>query len=30
MRENIKWTMGKCIDCHREKQVSVDCLVCHK
>jgi Cytochrome c7 and related cytochrome c len=30
MRENIKWTMGKCIDCHQEKQVSVDCLVCHK
>jgi len=30
MRENVHWTMGKCIDCHREKQVSVDCLVCHK
>jgi hypothetical protein len=30
MRENVKWTMGKCIDCHREKQVSTDCLVCHK
>ena len=30
IRENVKWTMGKCIDCHREKQVSVDCLVCHK
>ena len=30
MRENVNWTMGKCIDCHREKQVSVDCLVCHK
>ena len=30
MRENIKWTMGKCIDCHKEKQVSVDCLTCHK
>jgi cytochrome c7-like protein len=30
VRENVKWTMGRCIDCHREKQVSVDCLVCHK
>ena len=30
MRENVKWTMGKCIDCHRERQTSVDCLVCHK
>ena len=30
MKENVRWTMGKCIDCHREKKVSVDCLVCHK
>jgi hypothetical protein len=30
IRENVQWTMGKCIDCHRERQVSVDCLVCHK
>ena len=30
IRENVRWTMGKCIDCHREKQVSIDCLVCHK
>ena len=30
MRENVHWTMGKCIDCHREKSVSVDCLTCHK
>jgi hypothetical protein len=29
-RENVQWTMGKCIDCHRERQVSIDCLVCHK
>ena len=29
-RLNVKWTMGKCIDCHRERQVSVDCLTCHK
>jgi hypothetical protein len=26
----VHWTMGKCIDCHREKSVSVDCLTCHK
>lgn len=30
VRENVQWTMGGCIDCHRERQVSVDCLVCHK
>ena len=30
MKENVRWTMGKCIDCHREKKVSVDCLTCHK
>ena len=30
VRENIKWTMGKCIDCHNESKASVDCLVCHK
>jgi hypothetical protein len=30
MRREIIWTMGKCIDCHRSKQASIDCLVCHK
>jgi hypothetical protein len=30
MRREIHWTMGKCIDCHRSKQASIDCLVCHK
>ena len=30
MRATVTWTMGKCLDCHREKQVSTDCLVCHK
>jgi len=30
MRREIHWTMGKCIDCHRSRQASVDCLVCHK
>jgi hypothetical protein len=29
-RQLVHWTMGKCIDCHREHKVSVDCLVCHK
>jgi hypothetical protein len=30
MRREIHWTMGKCIDCHRSKAASTDCLVCHK
>jgi hypothetical protein len=30
LRREIHWTMGKCIDCHRSKQASADCLVCHK
>ena len=30
MRQNVHWTMGKCIDCHRENRVSVECLTCHK
>ena len=29
-RERVHWTMGKCIDCHRENKVSDDCLTCHK
>jgi Cytochrome c7 and related cytochrome c len=29
-RQRVQWTMGKCIDCHREHKVSVDCLTCHK
>ncbi|MCI0420523.1 MAG: cytochrome c family protein [Acidobacteria bacterium] len=29
-RREIHWTMGKCIDCHRSRQASIDCLVCHK
>ena len=29
-RQRVHWTMGKCIDCHRENKVSVDCLTCHK
>ena len=29
-RQRVHWTMGKCIDCHREHKVSVDCLTCHK
>jgi hypothetical protein len=30
MRQDVHWTMGKCIDCHRENKVSVDCVTCHK
>jgi hypothetical protein len=30
MRQQVHWTMGKCVDCHREKKVSVECLTCHK
>jgi hypothetical protein len=30
MRENVRWTMGKCIDCHLERKASTDCLTCHK
>jgi hypothetical protein len=26
---SIKHTMGFCVDCHREKQASNDCLTCH-
>jgi hypothetical protein len=29
-RQRVHWTMGRCIDCHREHTVSVDCLTCHK
>lgn len=30
VRREIEPTMGWCIDCHRERQVSVDCYVCHR
>ena len=30
MRQNVHWTMGKCLDCHRENKVRDDCLTCHK
>ncbi len=30
-RSQIEWlTMKACMDCHEERQVSNDCLVCHK
>ena len=29
-RQRVHWTMGRCLDCHREHKVSVDCLTCHK
>ena len=28
-QRNVNHTMGFCIDCHREKQASNDCLTCH-
>jgi hypothetical protein len=30
MRAEVQWTMGKCIDCHLSRQVSTDCITCHK
>ena len=30
MRQNVHWTMGKCLDCHRANRVRDDCLTCHK
>lgn len=30
VRREVDHTMGWCIDCHRERQVSVDCYVCHR
>ena len=26
---NVDHTMGFCVDCHRSKQASNDCLTCH-
>lgn len=26
---NVDLNMGFCVDCHRQKEVSVDCLTCH-
>jgi len=28
-RREVNHTMGFCIDCHRQKSVSVDCVTCH-
>lgn len=30
MVREIRWNMGKCIDCHRERNAKTDCLTCHK
>ena len=30
VRRESDQTMGWCIDCHRQKGVSVDCYVCHR
>jgi hypothetical protein len=24
------FSMGWCLDCHRENRASLDCLICHK
>ncbi|HJQ70862.1 MAG TPA: cytochrome c3 family protein [Blastocatellia bacterium] len=30
LRREVDQTMGWCIDCHRERQASVDCYACHR
>jgi cytochrome c7-like protein len=30
VRREVNQTMGWCIDCHRQRQVSVDCYICHR
>jgi len=30
MRAEVRWTMAKCIDCHLSRQVSIECITCHK
>jgi hypothetical protein len=30
VRREINQSMGWCMDCHRERQASVDCYICHR
>ena len=30
VRREVEHSMGWCIQCHREKKVSVDCYICHR
>ena len=30
LRREVDQTMGWCIDCHRQRQASVDCYACHR
>lgn len=30
LRREINQTMGWCMDCHRSRQASIDCYVCHR
>jgi hypothetical protein len=30
IRREVKHTMGWCVDCHRQQNVSTDCYVCHR
>jgi hypothetical protein len=30
VRREVNQTMGWCINCHRAKQASVDCYICHR
>ncbi|HLG15842.1 MAG TPA: cytochrome c3 family protein [Blastocatellia bacterium] len=30
VRREVDHTMGWCLDCHRQREVSVDCYVCHR
>ncbi|MFQ6082698.1 MAG: cytochrome c3 family protein [Candidatus Aminicenantia bacterium] len=29
-RAEVKLTMGMCIECHKKKEVTTDCIACHK
>jgi formamidopyrimidine-DNA glycosylase len=28
-QRNVEMTMGFCVNCHRERKASLDCLACH-
>ncbi|HEX5732355.1 MAG TPA: cytochrome c3 family protein [Blastocatellia bacterium] len=30
LRREVDQTMGWCIDCHRQRQASIDCYACHR
>jgi len=30
VRREVEFTMGRCVDCHRQNQASTDCYICHR